>query len=359
MALFIFGAGATRGCSFVKPHINPCLPPLDADFFTQLQRSKHKKNKSLVENVMADVVDLFGQNFGVSMETVFSVMDQTIRMLEHIHDEEHVDVKKYKEMRVRLTQAIATVLEESIMQENSAKTGFTLNPKPCRHHRKFVEKILHKHDAIISFNYDCVLDYALRDYGGGKWNARSGYCFDGGYWGHNFKGEAKWQPQKVAGQNDTIKLLKLHGSLHFKIELPQKRQQEKNPNAKPTVELKERPYTQQYGARVFSIIPPEWNKRFDEGPIGNLWIKAAQEIRRAKNVVVIGYSMPPNDLHSSTLFRTNIGPLKSLVVVNPDKEARKRIRSVFSKGLIRTTKVLSFERFSDFMALDSKIWNYS
>ncbi len=358
MALFVFGAGATRGCSFVKPHVNPCLPPLDADFFTQLQRSKHAKNKILVEQVMSDVVDLFGQNFDVSMETVFSVMDQTIRMLEHLRREEDDDVKRYKKMRDRLTQAIATVLEESIMQENNSGTSFTLHPKLCRHHRKFVEKMLKPRDVVVSFNYDCVLDYALRDYGRGKWNARSGYCFDGGYWGHNFKGETKWQPEKVASQNDTVKLLKLHGSLHFKIEMPSDRQQKQNLKAKPTVELKVRPYTQQNGVRVFSIIPPEWNKKFDEGPIGDLWIKAAQEVRRAKSVVVIGYSMPPNDLHSSTLFRTNIKHLNSLVVVNPDKDARKRIRSVFSQGLARKTKVLSFDKFSDFMALDPKIWNF-
>ena len=32
MALFVLGAGATSGASFVNPANNPCLPPLDLDF---------------------------------------------------------------------------------------------------------------------------------------------------------------------------------------------------------------------------------------------------------------------------------------------------------------------------------------
>jgi hypothetical protein len=31
MALFVLGAGATRGASFVNPANNPCLPPLDLE----------------------------------------------------------------------------------------------------------------------------------------------------------------------------------------------------------------------------------------------------------------------------------------------------------------------------------------
>ena len=31
MALFVLGAGATSGASFVNPANNPCLPPLDLE----------------------------------------------------------------------------------------------------------------------------------------------------------------------------------------------------------------------------------------------------------------------------------------------------------------------------------------
>ena len=37
MAVFVFGASATREASFVKLIDNPCLPPLDVNFFAQQQ----------------------------------------------------------------------------------------------------------------------------------------------------------------------------------------------------------------------------------------------------------------------------------------------------------------------------------
>ena len=69
MALFLFGAGATRGASFVNPADNPCLPPLDFDFYAQLQRIANLKHKQTVRDVIKDTVDLFGINFQVTMES--------------------------------------------------------------------------------------------------------------------------------------------------------------------------------------------------------------------------------------------------------------------------------------------------
>jgi hypothetical protein len=59
MAAFILGAGATRGASFVGPAENPCLPPLDTDFYAQLQRIRNEKHKGVIEAVIQDTVDLF------------------------------------------------------------------------------------------------------------------------------------------------------------------------------------------------------------------------------------------------------------------------------------------------------------
>ena len=66
MSLIILGAGATRGCSFVDAKHNPCVPPLDADFFSQLQRVENPKHKDLIGEVLSDVIGLFGTNFNAS-----------------------------------------------------------------------------------------------------------------------------------------------------------------------------------------------------------------------------------------------------------------------------------------------------
>ena len=53
----------------------------------------------------------------------------------------------------------------------------------------------------------------------------------------------------AANKATTIKLYKLHGSLHF------------HNWSRNRIKLKQRPYTRQYGDLKFTMIPPESNKR--------------------------------------------------------------------------------------------------
>jgi hypothetical protein len=107
MALFVLGAGATRGSSFVDPTEDPCLPPLDGDFFTQLQRVRNPKHRQLITSVMAHIVDLFGPNFETTMEQVFTTLEHSIRMLAVTSKKETQVGSKLKDVRDRLVQAIA------------------------------------------------------------------------------------------------------------------------------------------------------------------------------------------------------------------------------------------------------------
>src|SRR5262249_9094279 len=151
--------------------------------------------------------------------------------------------------------------------------------------------------------------------------------------GSNLSGDKAWEPHAKASRSDTVSLYKLHGSLHFDV-LDQK------------VKLKRRPYTKQTGNLKFTIIPPESNKRYDEGVFKTLWYHAGQALYRARQLVVIGYSFPPNDSHANALFRISVkrGNLKSLVIVNPDREARRRAREILKRGLGPQTRVLVFDR---------------
>src|SRR3989442_8454972 len=161
MAVFIFGAGATRGCSFVDPAKDPCLPPLDADFFTQLQRVQNPKHQPLIEGVMRDVVELFGQNFDVTMETVFSTLEHTLRMLSTTGESRDFRRKELAAKRNRLQQAIAVVMEDSLTER--AKGGASSQtPRSCTYHERFVRRALSPADVLVTFNYDCVLDYSLK-----------------------------------------------------------------------------------------------------------------------------------------------------------------------------------------------------
>jgi hypothetical protein len=262
MTVFVLGAGATRGASFVHPpaaHWNPCQPPLDADFYTQLQRIQNPKHSELVTSVLKDTVELFGSNFDVTLETVFTTLEHTIRMIHTTGESRDFKREDLTKKRTRLMQAIAAVFEESLTQRHEDHA--TRTSRSCAYHQALVA-LLRAGDTIITFNYDCLLDYALQQNGNDKWNAHYGYGFQLGSHGTNLSGDVFWQPKDQATKQTTVRLLKLHGSLHFQIN-----------GAK--VKLKQRPYTQQHGKPHFTIIPPESNKQYDQGvffrPLAARW----------------------------------------------------------------------------------------
>lgn len=350
MALFVLGAGATRGASFVDPRKDPCLPPLDGDFFTQLQRVRNSKHRDLVTSVMRDVVELFGSNFDVTMETVFTTLEQTRLMLNTTGESRDFKINDMKEQRDRLVQAVACVLEDSLAQRSTGR-GSKFEPKNCEHHAALIKRVALPGDDFVSFNYDCVLDYALKENGEGKWNPRFGYGFRFGK-GRTLKDTEYWEPPgKAVSRANTIHLYKLHGSLHFVAEGPE--------DSPRSIRLKQRPYARNYKRQRFSIIPPESHKAYNKGAFRNLWQSAAAALHRADHVVIIGYSLPLTDAHATALFRTSMKKqrLKSVIVVNPDRQARRRIRSVLQRGLSHETRVLSFDYLPEFLALERTEWD--
>jgi len=146
----------------------------------------------------------------------------------------------------------------------------------------------------------------------------------------------------------------LHGSLHFQI----KERDDKKGGKKISITLKKRPYTKQFGNLQFTIIPPESNKAYDKGAFRLLWSRAAVAIKKAHNIIFIGYSLPFTDLHSTALFRTavNEGQLRSLVIVNPDREVRKRTRGVLQRGISPDTRVICCDKVEEFFAIDPALW---
>lgn len=348
MAVFVFGAGATRGASWVDATRDPCIPPLDADFFTQLQRVPDAKHQQTISDVMADVVGLFGTNFNATMETVFSTVEHTLRMIAVTGENRAWKKDDLVAIRERLLKAIAAVFEASLTRNTSS--GSSHSPEVCDYHDRFVEEVLAPRDTIVSFNYDCVLDYALKRHGSGKWCPRYGYGFNLGARGRNLTGDEHWNPAVPASKEATVHCYKLHGSLHFQVT--------KALEERSTIKLKSRPYAT-FSGRLsrFTIIPPEWHKAYDRGFFSKLWAGAAGALRSATNLVVVGYSLPLTDLHANALFRTSSKQkLRSLVVVNPDRDARHRIRAVLSSVLDERTRVLSFDYLPEFLALDRAVW---
>jgi hypothetical protein len=346
VALLIFGSGASRGASFVRP-TTLCRPPLDRDFFTQLQRIQNPKLQPIVDKAIANTVDLFGNNFTVTMETVFTTIEQSLRLVEATRERRNFRSDDLRKQRTALLQALAAVFEESLIAELDG----VKQPRACEYHEKVVRRLARR-DALISFNYDCLLDQTLKDHGAKLWNPRYGYGFRLGSRGVSLEGDDAWQPKgEAVSKEATIHLLKLHGSMHFKIQSPE--------GLRYSVILKQRPYTRQNGDLQFTIIPPEWNKPLERGAFADLWKRAGDAIYRARTLVFIGYSFPPGDPHAASLFRVNCRTehLDNLVIVNPDQEARRRTREVLIRALKRETRVLVFDNLAEFARAPRTLWD--
>jgi hypothetical protein len=329
----ILGAGATLGASFSRSAT--VKPPLNADFFTQLQRAGGK-HQEIVAHVMKDVVDLFGPNFSLTLEDYFSQLESMIDASRHAPKAvAKLTGADLRERRKRLMKGLAAVLEASTDDAIRGKDG-------CSRHRKLVAH-LKPRDTVISFNYDCVMDDALRRAGDKKWSARYGYAFLRPSRVAE-EGATHWSPANPApNMNSTIYLLKPHGSINW--QLPTTDEGE--------IVLKQRLH-QQRGTPRFTIIPPGWAKRESEDPIfEDLWRKAERALRHATKIAVVGFSFTPTDLHVEAVARLALArgtALKALVIANPSPDDRRRIRSVFSKQLEHGAVVRQYEDFQEFVS---------
>lgn len=344
---FVLGAGATRGCSFVKElqAVGHSIPPLDGDYFTQLQRVIAGTEQVLIRRLMKSMVEWFGPNFSVGMETVFTHVEHMERMAAHLHKKD--DEEKLSSFREDLKQSIATVLGDSLTHSAAGNGSYRL--RECEFHDTIVEDLANKGDSFVSFNYDCVLDDSLKRKGAGKWNPKFGYGFKLRAGGQGISGIEKWQPSGgLVSRKETIRVHKVHGSLHFKSFSDRE------------VALKSRPFSKPNGKkRKFEIVAPESQKVYETKRYGEIMKGAAKDLRSASRLVVIGYSLPATDQHAESLFRlaAKSANYNSVVVVNPDPIARRRIRSAVQAGIKPDTRVLSFDTLEQFVRADARAWS--
>jgi SIR2-like domain len=330
--VLLLGAGASRGANFGFPP--DCEPPLNRDFFTQLQRIT-AKHTPLARSVIDDVVELFGSNFSLTLEDYFTQLEFLIATSEGFSSAADRKVAmRLKGNRDRLMAALSGVLEAST---NRAISGS--KARGCQHHRA-IARTLTRSDHVISFNYDCIMDDALRREADGRWSAFTGYDFPPRMTVES-SGALHWSPagKPRLDRADTIRLLKLHGSVHWQL-----------PGETSTVVKLKRRLHQQNGTPHFDIIPPQWNKSLAGPVFRRIWRTAYQAIERTDRIAIIGFSFTPTDLHVESLFRLALArtPLRTLVIANPSPADRERIRRVFASALARTkATVREYDGLSD------------
>lgn len=157
--------------------------------------------------------------------------------------------------------------------------------------------------SIITFNYDIALDYALHD---------NDFIPDYGL------------AEKAGTGQQSISLLKLHGSLNWTETIPTVTENEVVPwdmqqylqthrvKAGGTITSCVIPIGSQLGelatkgGRLVTgeavLVPPTWNKAENHRALNKVWAKAANALSEAENIFIVGYSMPETDAFFRYLY---------------------------------------------------------
>lgn len=227
--------------------------------------------------------------------------------------------------------------------------------------RGLATRILAGQSAIISFNYDTLLEDSLErasgyapifrrpaegtpvsremiDHSLYRWNRARAYGFKFDEVTLQFAGPQIVVPGSEFYAGTSLydaPVLKLHGSLnwfrHTSIAMPSAHGQHAARNPKENqILLQHRPLGHRPpeidGWRSEPVVVPASNlkERFlGSSPFREIWGQAHRELRSASEIVVIGYSFPQTDGAARDLFRDARRDLRcqKLVVVNPDPKA--------------------------------------
>jgi hypothetical protein len=168
-----------------------------------------------------------------------------------------------------------------------------------------------KRNTFITFNYDTVIEEAL---------CAIGVPLSYGFRPRSSIADASASQLGVDGSAG-VEILKMHGSVNWGY--PGRR------GGKLTVfgsyeDLRRNDITPH-------LIPPTWNKSFES--LSDVWSEARRAIGEATRLIIIGFSMPPTDLHFKYLIaaglRDNIS-LREVVFVTVDESVlRPRVSELF------------------------------
>lgn len=144
-------------------------------------------------------------------------------------------------------------------------------------------------NTFITFNYDTLLEDSLSALGFECWMG-----FDS---------------NKKESSANRVGVFKLHGSVNWAMPKGARTKIEVMPNYRSVVD----------GGLTPQIIPPTW-KKDSRGAFDDIWKHSLGALSDATRVVVIGFSIPPTDLHFKYLLAAGLQDnysLREIVFVNP------------------------------------------
>jgi hypothetical protein len=176
-------------------------------------------------------------------------------------------------------------------------------PKTARSKVTKFAELLRAGDVVITFNWDLLVENALYDL------------------------KKDWEYKLC---DDSICILKPHGSLDWydseEVSIKSDLVFALNEKYKRIQVFKRFRPPRISRPTVPVILPPVMNKKVVFKELESIWRDAWKALRHAREIYVIGYSLPPEDLHARLTIRSAIrgnekyeGHKPRIVVVNPDR----------------------------------------
>ena len=349
--LFFFGAGTS-----ISEGV-----PLQRDILKQIYTTADINITSSAPS--NEIKKFISSNFYISensfptLESVFGYMDYFISRNECLGGE--YTTHRIIELKEILIKLIHHIISKSKTNKKNIYKIFWEN----------VSKV-NKNISIITLNYDTLLDEAF-DFLYPD-SAYIDYCIELMNYHHKEKiNSADWwdNPRKpiLTWKEKTptpIKIIKAHGSLNWKycnccnqvlltawntnIDLNSLDFKEYIQFGCGNLKTIERELVCPIDGNKFNtlIVPPSYIKNLAHPTVNRLLDEAAIEIRKAKAIVFIGYSLPEADVHIKALFKKNLTNNTKIHVVDPYlNDSIKSSYNSLACELFFHSK--SFEQFAD------------
>jgi hypothetical protein len=326
--LFIVGAGCSKNYDHSRNGIQKLVSPTNNDFFKmakivlQVLGVDEASEKPLM-NLLKRICLMKGLRYNNTYEFL---SDSVLDNLEDIMTSIEIHSSLFESRNVIWNNRHPyNVLVELI----AFTISHALKGGLCSSHRELA-RLMTRDDVIVDFNYDLLLDDALRsekkldDYG---YEINFARAFQEGNW---VKPEEKVR---------NINILKLHGSFNWlkcidcssilllrdpKIALPK--------FSVDSLSQIKCPRCDEKGSLKRLIIPPIQTKEYNVEPYNLLWKIASKRISRVSRIAFLGYSFSNTDFATTTLLRQIYNYVQveklGIHIMNPDRDTETRLKAI-------------------------------
>ena len=325
--VYILGAGA----SVISPAPEAKLP-LQKGFFAHIAASNFTPQKMVLESFMQQpLLDwIVKAGYGKPYDPDSRLTNDFSINLEEFYSEIENDAEINSDTKIEILKILERFIFESIAFPVVALRNHP--DKTCPNHRTLVN-LIKPGDTIINFNYDCLADDALLHFCP-YWHPVTGH---GSKFNNLFGGAL---PEKSKIFQSQVLLLKPHGSVTFRYKV--------NNDNKTLIRLvgltggiQPLPMPMTDGWEPF-IVAPSTSKSGHHTYMENILSLAKRKIKRAKKIIVIGYSFPSNDLHVRKTLKGFVG---DLILVNPSWDSKDYKARLNDMGFTYFTGFKGFEEF--------------